>query len=73
MKSKVETQTTLADYLAVENPKAGFLAKVDELIDWRPIEKLLKKKYLRTEDATGKDSYPNSPCSRRCSCNAGTT
>jgi IS5 family transposase len=58
MSRKVETQTTIADYLTVENPKAGFLDKVDKLIDWNPIEILLKKKYRRTKDATGKDAYP---------------
>ena len=58
MSRKVETQTSLADYLTVENPKAGFLDKVDQLIDWQPIEILLKKKYRRTKDATGEDAYP---------------
>ena len=58
MSRKVETQTSLAEYLTVENPKAGFLDKVDQLIDWQPIEILLKKKYRRTKDATGEDAYP---------------
>ena len=58
MERKVETQRTIADYLTVENPKVGFLAKVDELINWKPIETLLKKKYRRTKDATGEDAYP---------------
>ena len=58
MSHKVETQTTLADYLTVENPKTCFLDKVDKLIDWNPIEILRKKKYRRTKDATGEDADP---------------
>jgi len=38
MKRKIETSFTLADALVFEHPSAGFLSKVEKLVDWRPIE-----------------------------------
>jgi IS5 family transposase len=46
--------------LAVEQGKKvkTFLDDVERLVDWRPIEKLLKKKLKRNHDAVGNPSYP---------------
>ena len=46
--------------LAIEGGKKAktFLDDVDQVIDWRPIEKLLKKKLRRNRDAAGNPAYP---------------
>ena len=46
--------------LAIENGKKAetFLDDVDQVIDWRPIETLLKKKLRRTQNAVGNPAYP---------------
>ncbi len=46
--------------LAVEHLKRPkiFLEDVDQLVDWRPIEKILKKKLRRNQDAIGNPAYP---------------
>ena len=36
-----------------------FLDDVDQVIDWRPIEKVLKKKLRRNRDAAGNPAYPS--------------
>jgi len=36
----------------------GFLSQVDRLMDWSPIEKLLKKHYKKTAAADGRPAYP---------------
>jgi len=36
----------------------GFLSQVDRLMDWSPIEKLLKKHYKKTAAADGRLAYP---------------
>jgi len=58
MKRKIETSYTFADALVYEPKSAGFLKKVDQLIDWIPIERVLKKRLGRNEDATGQEGYP---------------
>jgi len=46
--------------LAVEHLKRPktFWEDVDRLVDWRPIEKILKKKLRRNQDAVGNPAYP---------------
>lgn len=46
--------------LAVEHGKKAktFLDDVDQVIDWRPIERFLKKKLRRSKDAVGNPAYP---------------
>lgn len=46
--------------LAVEHGKKAktFLDDVDRVIDWRPIERFLKKKLRRSKDAVGNPAYP---------------
>lgn len=46
--------------LAVEHLKRpkSFLEDVERLVDWRPIEKILKKKLRRNQDAIGNPAYP---------------
>ena len=38
-----------------------FLDKIDRLIDWRPIERLLKQKYKKQASADGRPAYPALP------------
>lgn len=46
--------------MAIEHRKKPktFLDDVERIIDWRPIEKFLKKKLRRNKDATGNPAYP---------------
>ncbi|MDT8448470.1 MAG: transposase [bacterium] len=37
------------------------MAQVDEFIDWKPIEKQLKKQYRRTQNVVGNAAYPALP------------
>ena len=45
--------------LAIEGGKKAktFLDDVDQVIDWRPIERLLKKKLRRNRDAAGNPAF----------------
>ena len=36
----------------------GFLSQVDRLMDWSPLEKLLKKHYKKVAAADGRPAYP---------------
>lgn len=46
--------------LAISQVKKAktFLDDVDEFVDWRPLDKVLKKKLRRHKDAVGNPSYP---------------
>ena len=44
--------------VSVRKRAKTFLDDVNQLVDWRPIEKLLKKKLRRHKDAVGNPSYP---------------
>jgi IS5 family transposase len=46
--------------MAVEHRKRPktFLDHVEKVIDWRPAERLLKKKLRRNKDAIGNPAYP---------------
>ena len=46
--------------LAVSELKKAktFLDDVERIVDWRPIEKVLREKLCRNNDATGNPAYP---------------
>jgi IS5 family transposase len=51
-----------ADYFIEQRGYANtFLEKVDVLIDWKKIERLLNKKYKKVESADGRPAYPVLP------------
>jgi len=41
--------------------KSSFLDQVDRVVDWRPIEKVLKRNYKKTVSADGRPAYPALP------------
>ena len=52
----------LADYfVAHRRHRNCVLDEIDEFIDWRPIEKLLRKKLRRVANAVGNPAYPPLP------------
>jgi IS5 family transposase len=56
--------TTLgfADYFIEQRKHVNtFLDKIDQFIDWKHVEKLLKKKYKKTMSADGRPAYPPLP------------
>ncbi len=56
------TTLTLADYVIEQRKHLNtFLDKIDNLIDWQPIEDILKKHYKRTRSADGRPAYPPLP------------
>ena len=51
-----------ADYFMEQKRHINtFLDKIDKLIDWKPIEKLLKQRYKRLSSADGRPAYPPLP------------
>ncbi len=51
-----------ADYCIEQKRHVNtFLDKIDKLIDWKPIEKLLKQRYKRLSSADGRPAYPPLP------------
>jgi len=46
--------------IALENRKTKrtFLDDISKIIDWRPVEKLLKRHYKRVQSADGRPAYP---------------
>jgi len=56
------TTMGFADYFIEQRKHANtFLDTVDEFIEWKNIEKLLKKKYKKTMSADGRPAYPPLP------------
>ncbi len=56
------TTTGFADYFLEQRKHSNtFLDKIDQFIDWKHIEKLLKKKYKKTFSADGRPVYPPLP------------
>jgi IS5 family transposase len=56
--------TTLgfADYFMEQRRHSNeFLDKIDQFVNWKSIEKLLKKKYKKTMSADGRPAYPPLP------------
>ncbi|GEM_PF-873521 len=56
------TAYSFADYI-VEARKNNptFLDKINSLIDWKPIEEILKKRYKKVASADGRPAYPPLP------------
>jgi transposase, IS5 family len=57
------TTPTFADYFVEirKQTRKSFLDDVHRLIDWKPIEKILKKKYRKVASADGRPAYPPLP------------
>ena len=56
------TTPGFADYFLEQRKHSNtFLDKIDQFIDWKHIEKLLKKKYKKTFSADGRPAYPPVP------------
>ena len=56
------TSKGFADFFIEQRGYADtFLEKVDLLIDWKKIERLLNKKYKKVESADGRPAYPALP------------
>ena len=62
MVDRISTDESFLDYcIAQRVNQTSFLMDVDRIIDWKPIEKLLKKHYKRTKAADGRPAYPPLP------------
>jgi IS5 family transposase len=57
------TTPTFADYFVEirKQTRKSFLDDVHHLIDWKPIEKILRKKYRKVASADGRPAYPPLP------------
>jgi IS5 family transposase len=56
------TTPGFADYFIEQRKHVNtFLDKIDQFIDWKHVEKLLKKKYKKTMSADGRPAYPPLP------------
>ncbi len=57
------TTPTFADYFVEirKQTRKNFLDDVNHLIDWKPIEKILRKKYRKVASADGRPAYPPVP------------
>jgi len=59
---EISTPPSFADYFMEQRKHSNvFLDKINILIDWKGIEKLLRKKYKKTESADGRPAYPPLP------------
>lgn len=60
---RVYTNPTFADYFVEirKQTRKSFLDDVNRLIDWKPIEKVLRKKYRKVASADGRPAYPPVP------------
>ena len=62
MGDRISTDESFLDYCIDQRiSKKSFLADVDRIIDWKPIEKLLKKHYKKRQAADGRPAYPPLP------------
>ncbi len=56
------TAPSFADYIVGQRKRpVTFLDKIDKIIDWKPIEKILRQKYKKTASADGRPAYPALP------------
>ena len=56
------TTKGFADYFIDQRRYTNqFLDKIDALIDWKNVEKVLAKKYRKTASADGRPAYPALP------------
>lgn len=63
MSKRFEKGPQLGDYFVLrrKSKKASFLDQIEAIVDWRPIEKLLKTKLKRKANAIGNPAYPVLP------------
>jgi len=62
MTRQITTEQGFVDFYLDKRPnKNNFLDKVDELINWQPVEKLLARNYRKTAAADGRPAYPALP------------
>lgn len=62
MVDRISTDESFLDYCIDQRiSKKSFLSDVDRIIDWKPIEKLLRKHYKKTQAADGRPAYPPLP------------
>jgi IS5 family transposase len=62
MIDRISTAESFLDYCIDKRiSNKSFLMDVDRVIDWKPIEKLLKKHYKKTQAADGRPAYPALP------------
>lgn len=53
------TTPGFADYFIEQRKHINvFLDKIDKFVDWKPIERVLRKKYKKTASADGRPAYP---------------
>lgn len=59
MGDKISTQMGFADLMVCHRKaKSSFLDEVDQMVDWRPIEKILNRNYKKKASADGRPAYP---------------
>ena len=59
MSERTSKKPGIADYVAARRKhKDCFLDEIDRLIDWKPLEKVLRQKLKRVANAVGNPAYP---------------
>ena len=59
MSERTSEKPGIADYVAARRKHRDcFLDEIDRLIDWKPLEKLLRQKLKRVANAVGNPAYP---------------
>ena len=59
MTERTSKKPGIADYVAAQRKhKDCFLDEIDRLIDWKPLEKVLRNKLKRVANAVGNPAYP---------------
>jgi len=59
MNERTSKKPGIADYVAAHRKhKDCFLDEIDRLIDWKPLEKVLRNKLKRVANAVGNPAYP---------------
>lgn len=62
MSERTSSKPSIADYVVARRKrKECFLDEIDRLIDWNPLEKLLRKTLKRVVNAVGNPAYPPLP------------
>ena len=62
MPEHISTKEGFVDHFINLRPrKKSFLDDIDRVIDWKPVEKLLKKHYKKVKAADGRPAYPPLP------------
>jgi len=62
MPDHISTKEGFVDHFINLRPrKQSFLDDIDRVIDWKPLEKLLKKHYKKVKSADGRPAYPPVP------------